>query len=128
MQRRKNNNVLCSLAQAGSDTFACIVTSAHVASEEGEIVTNTDFLKGQVGLTLSVDRESGVIRGDGNLNNTGMKSIQVVNEPKDAECYVVSINYHPEVYYLYIANQRKWKKKPFTYALHGEYVYSGYCQ
>lgn len=119
--------LFCTLVQAGPDTFACVVTSAHVVSEEGKLVTDTEFLKSQIGLTFSVDRATGAIRGGGNLSNASMKDIKVINEPKDSGYFIISISYHPKVYYMYIANHRKSEKKPFTYALHGEYIYSGYC-
>ncbi len=118
-----------SLALAGLDTFECTVTSVHVVSQKGKIVSDTEHLKKQIGSTFSVDRSNGDIRGGYFINNKSSETINVINEPSDNSYYVISISYGPMrmVSYFYIANHRKWHQKPFTYAHSGEYVYSRYC-
>ena len=117
------------LSFAGIDSFECTVTSVHAVSEDGKIVTDTEHLKKQIGSTFSVERNSGVIRGGYFTNNRAIKTIEVINEPKDNSYYVITKSHGPDISvgYLYVANYRKWLKKPFTYSSSGEYVYSGYC-
>ena len=117
------------LAFAGINSFECTVTAVHAVSQEGEIVSDTEHLKKQVGSVFSVERSSGAIRGGYFINNKYSENINVINEPTDNSYYVISINHGPirMVGYLYIANHRKWPQKPFTYTGSGEYVYSGYC-
>ena len=118
-----------SLGFAGVDSFECTVTAVHAVSQEGEIVNDTDNLKKQIGSTFSVERKSGVIRGGYFINSRASKSIEVINEPQENSYYVITKSHGPyiSVGYLYVANHRKWLKKPFTYTGSGEYVYSGYC-
>ena len=122
-------SLLPCLSFAGIDSFECTVTSVHVVSEDGEIVTETEHLKKQIGSTFSVERKSGEIRGGYFINNRPSKNVEVINEPNNNSYYAVSKSHGPYVTvgYLYIANHRKWLKKPFTYTSSGEYVYSGYC-
>lgn len=117
------------LSFAGNDSFECTVTSVHAVSEDGELVTETEHLKKQIGSTFSVERTSGEIRGGYFINNKPSKTVEVINEPDGNSYYVVSKSHGPyvSVGYLYIANHRKWLKKPFTFTSSGEYVYSGYC-
>ena len=114
---------------AGVYSFECTVTSVHAVSENGEIVTDTEHLKNQIGSTFSVERKSGEIRGGYFINNRYSKTVEIINEPNDNSYYVISKSHGPYVFfgYLYIANQREWRRKPFTYTTRGEYVYSGYC-
>ena len=118
------------LGSAGTNTFECTVTSVHAVSENGEIVRNTDHLKKQIGSTFSVERSTGEIRGGYFINNKSSEKIKVVNEPVDNSYYVISTSHGPikMVEYLYVANHRKWRQKPFTYTSSGEYIYSGYCK
>lgn len=122
--------VVSSLTWAGADTFECKVTSVHVVSKQGEIVMDTDHLKKQIGSTFSVERRTGEIRGGYFINNKSAAEIKVINDPVDNSYYVISISHGPikMVGYLYVANHRKWQRKPFTYTPSGEYVYSGYCK
>ena len=117
------------LSFAGVDSFECTVTSVHAVAEDGEIVSDTEHLKKQIGSTFSVERNSGVIRGGYFINNRASKSIEVINEPQENSYYVITKSHGPyiSVGYLFVANHRKWIKKPFTYTRSGEYVYSGYC-
>lgn len=117
------------LSFAGVDSFECTVTSVNTVSEDGEIVTDTEDLKKQIGSTFSVERKSGEIRGGYFINNKPSKTVEVINEPNDNSYYAISKSHGPyvSVGYLYIANHRKWLKKPFTYTSSGEYMYSGYC-
>lgn len=117
------------LCFAGVDSFECTVTSAYAVSEDVEIIRDTEHLKKQIGSTFSVERNSGVIRGGYFINNRESKTIEVINEPKDNSYYAISKSHGPykSVGYLYVANHRKWLKKPFTYTSSGEHVYSGYC-
>ena len=114
---------------AGVDSFECTVTATHAVSQEGEIISDTEHLKKQIGSTLSVERSNGAIRGGYFINNKSSETINVINEPSDNSYYVISISHAPikMVGYLYIANHRKWSQKPFTYTGSGEYVYSGFC-
>lgn len=118
------------LSYAGVDSFECTVTSVHCVSEKGEIVSDTEHLKKQIGSKFSVVRSSGAIRGSHYISNEAHESIKAINAPSDNSYYVISISYGPirRVGYLYIANYRKWLQKPFTYTGDGEYVYSGYCK
>ncbi len=122
-------SLLPSLSFAGVDSFECTVTSVHAVSEDGELVTETGHLKKQIGSTFSVERKSGEIRGGYFINNRPSKTVEVINEPDSNSYYVVSKSHGPYVAvgYLYVANHRKWLKKPFTYTSSGEYVYSGFC-
>ena len=117
------------IAYSSVASFECTVTSVHAVSQEGKIVTDTDHLKKQIGSTFSVERNSGEIRGGYFINNRSSEKIIVINEPEDNSYYIISISHPPikMVGYLYIANHRKWSKKPFTYTSAGEYIYSGYC-
>lgn len=117
------------LSLAGVDSFECTVTSVHAISEDGEIVTDTEHLKSQIGSTFSVERSSGAIRGGYFINNKSSETINVINVPLNNSYYVISTSHGPirMVGYLYIANHRKRPQKPFTYTGSGEYVYSGYC-
>lgn len=117
------------LGVAGADSFECTVTSVRAVSEDGVIVNDTEHLKSQISSTFSVERKGGEIRGGYFINNKASDSIEVINEPKDNSFYVISKSHgqNVSVGYLYVANHRKWLKKPFTYTGSGEYVYSGYC-
>ena len=117
------------LSSAGIDTFECTVTSVQAISESGEVISDTDHLKNQVGSTFSVDRSSGEIRGGYFINNKNSKSIAVTNEPKSNAFYVVSTSHGPNVLlsYLYVGNNREANQKPFMYTSSGQYIYMGHC-
>ena len=115
---------------ATGDRFDCVVTAAHSVTADGIIVDDTRHLKSQIGSTFYVERETGAIRGGYFINNENSETVSVTNEPSNNSYYVVSTSHGPikMVGYLYIANNRKWNQKPFTYTGAGEYVYSGYCK
>ncbi len=110
--------------------FACKVMSVHAISENGEIVNDTEHLKSQIGSTFRVERKTGYLKSKNRfLFSEGKENIDVINQPESNSYYVVYKSYGPYkmVGYLYIADHRKWNKKPFTYTNAGEYIYSGYC-
>lgn len=122
--------ILSTDVAAGPARFDCTVTSVHAISEQGEVVTDTDHLKKQVGSKFSVDRRTGAIRGGYFINKEYSKETRVINDPADNSYYAVTTSHGPVVMvgYLYIGNHRKSARKPFAYTSSGEYIYYGYCE
>ena len=87
--------ILSTDVAAGSARFDCTVTSVHAISEQGEVVTDTDHLKKQVGSKFSVDRRTGAIRGGYFINNEYSKETNVINDPADNSYYAVTTSHGP---------------------------------
>lgn len=117
-------------AIAGPDGYSCSIAQILELNEYGAFVEHKGIFKNLLGEAFTIDRNTGKM-ADLPFSTESYKNITVLDKGSKENSYkAIVLSHEPNMWvmYVYVAEQKPGKKKPFWGTNDGNKIFSGLCE